>query len=68
LGFVKQHDAPPNYWYIDFKGMMRIHRYNLRKTSQDNTQLTEWENRKLQGWNRIWDCGNTKWVWMKKAE
>jgi hypothetical protein len=66
LGFDRHHDAPPNYWYIDFKAMLRIHRYNLRKNAHDNPDLTEWENRKLQGWNRIWDCGNTKWIWKNK--
>jgi hypothetical protein len=68
LGFDRAHDTPPNYWYIDFKSMARIHRYSLRKTAQDDPNLTEWENRKLQGWNRIWDCGSTKWIWNKKAE
>lgn len=68
LGFEKSHDTPVNYWYIDFKSMERIHRFGLRKSSTDDPMLTEWENRKLQGWNRIWDCGSTKWTWNKKEE
>lgn len=68
LGFSLTHDTPPNYWYIDFKSLSRIHRYSLRKSAQDDVTLTEWENRKLQGWNRIWDCGSTKWAWNKKEE
>ena len=25
--------------------------------------LTEWENMKNNGFDRIWDCGNDVWVW-----
>jgi hypothetical protein len=68
LNFKKLKDSALGYWYIDLKNTKRIHRYSLRKTTTDNSQLTEWENRKLQGYNRIWDCGHTKWIWNKKAE
>jgi len=66
IGFVHHHRSPPNYWYINFQLQTRIHRYNLRKNSQDEKTLTEWQNRQLQGWNRIWDCGNDVWIWSKK--
>jgi hypothetical protein len=65
LGFDHVHDTGPNYWYVDFKSLTRIHRYNLRKTGQDDASLTEWQNRQNQGWNRIWDCGHSKWIWNK---
>jgi hypothetical protein len=64
FGFI-QHTAP-GYWYIQANDTARYHRYSLRKNSNDNSALTEWENRQLQGWNRIWDCGNTKWLWTKE--
>jgi hypothetical protein len=38
----------------------------LRKNPNDDPSLTEWENRKNQGWNRIWDCGHSKWTWVNK--
>lgn len=63
IGFVFEYNTSPNYWYI--KGAKRIHRFSLRKNSNDDQSLTEWENRQNQGWNRIWDCGHGKWVWKK---
>ena len=30
-----------------------------------DSNLTEWENMKNNGFDRIWDCGNGKWVWKK---
>lgn len=65
LGFDHMYDTRINYWYIDFKNLKRIHRYALRKNKNDNQLLTEWENRQLNGYTRIWDCGNSKWVWSK---
>lgn len=55
IGFLKLEDTPVNYWH--FKG-------NLRKNNDQN--LTEHENRSDQGWLRIWDCGDSKYVWRKK--
>lgn len=60
LGFTFTGIIRPNYWYLSKQ--KRIHRYNLRKTSYDKTYLTEWELRKNQGWNRIWDCGNLRYI------
>lgn len=61
LGMTKISNTPPNYWYFQANDTKLYHRYALRKTKSDNPSLTEWENRKLQNWNRVWDCGNTKW-------
>jgi hypothetical protein len=63
LGYKLVSSGTPNYWYFKLPSLKRVHRFSLRKNSQDNPQLTEWENRKSQGWNRIWDCGSSKWVW-----
>jgi hypothetical protein len=59
MGFELVHDTPPNYWYFK-KATERKHRFPLRKNSNDDQSITEWENRKLQGWDRIWDCGHRK--------
>lgn len=66
LGFVKLDQGTPNYWYFRANDLRRIHRYTLRKNSQDDQTLTEYENRQNQGYLRIWDCGSSKWVWTKK--
>lgn len=65
LGFEQSSAGVPNYWYFLPNTNCRIHRYNLRKNSNDNPSLTEWDNRQQQGYNRIWDCGSSKWEWKK---
>jgi len=64
MGFKKTSTGTPNYWYF-LPNQSRIHRFNLRKTSHDNPNLTEIELRTAQGYNRIWDSGSTKWIWSK---
>ncbi len=66
-GFTRVKDSPPNYWYIDTHEISRKHRYAFRKNKDDDPILTEWENRQLQGLDRIWDCGNAKWVWVRNS-
>jgi len=61
LGFAPLSQTPPNYWYFQANDTKMYHRYTLRKSATDDQELTEWQNRQQQGWNRIWDCGNTKW-------
>ena len=59
----------PNYWYLNSGHKKRYHRYSYRKNilnqklSIFNSDLTEWENMKLNGYDRIWDCGNLKYEW-----
>lgn len=67
LGFTYSHDSKPNYWY--FQTIEKLyHRFNFRKSEllkkikQFDPNLTEWENMKANGWNRIWDCGNMVFV------
>lgn len=65
LGMEQVSHTPPNYWYFRPNEYIMHHRYALRKNKHDNQNLTEWQNRKEQGWNRIWDCGSTKWVFQQ---
>jgi len=60
LGFDFVGCTKPNYWYID--GKKRKHRFSFRKTADDIQVLSEWENRVLEGYDRIWDCGNLKYM------
>lgn len=30
--------------------------------------ISEWENMKNHGFDRIWDCGNSKWIWTSKTK
>jgi hypothetical protein len=71
LGFNFVTNTPPNYWYIrnDYKNLlnrMSFQKHKLKNLlSVFDSNLTEWENMKNNGFDRIWDCGNGKWVWKK---
>ncbi len=66
LGFELDKYTPPNYWYVI--GQDRIHRFNFRKNVLDkkleifDPNLTEYENMLVNGIDRVWDCGNLKFI------
>jgi len=60
LGFELDRITKPNYWYV--KGLKRIHRFNLRKQKNEPVDIPEWKLRQNEGFYRIWDCGNLKFV------
>jgi len=63
-GFIMTKDTKPNYWYI--KNGNRYYRYNFRKNILHKKleifdgNISEWENMKVNGYDRIWDCGSFK--------
>jgi hypothetical protein len=65
LGFTLIDVTPPNYFYI--KGSRRYHRLKFQKHKLSNilptfdSAMTEWENMKLNKYDRIWDCGHLKY-------
>lgn len=69
VGFTKIHTTPPNYWYFHNNSSLKVYsrikfqKHKLYKSLEyfDET-LTEWENMQNNGWNRIWDCGNSVWA------
>lgn len=69
LGFKLSHVSTPNYWYFHKTDTKKLHhRYKFAKHTLekqlnvfDNT-LSEWENMKINGYDRIWDCGNFVFV------
>ena len=70
LGFKFQHYSSPNYKYFHnnkvHEHYSRVH-FQKHKLSEllacFDPSLTEWENMKNNGYNRIWDCGNSVWSW-----
>lgn len=62
LGFSFHSITSPGYWYFLPNECVRIHRFSLRKNKNDDPSLTEVENRIKQGYLRIWDCGNKKYI------
>ena len=68
LGFQFEKNTPPNYFYIcnhytELKNRMNFQKYKLKKLlpTFDNN-VSEWENMKNNGFDRIWDCGHSKWT------
>jgi hypothetical protein len=61
-GFVLLHKTNPNYYTYNYNN--RLHRggfqkkYLVKKVKEFHPDLTEWENMQLNGYDRIWDCGN----------
>jgi hypothetical protein len=59
----------PNYFYMEKKDYLkRMHRFSLRKDillkkfPDANPEKSEWQIAMKNGYDRIWDCGNMKFV------
>ena len=71
LGFQFVHNTPPSYHYIskDYKHTMNRMQFQKHKQREKlpifDPTLSEWENMKNNGYDRIWDCGHGKWLWSK---
>jgi len=75
LGFTSiNKNTGPNYWYLGKNYNKRIYRYNFRKHNLKDifpnfdSNLTEWQNMQLNGYDRIWDCGNLKHEWVPSSK
>lgn len=70
LGFTFSHSSTPNYFYFKDRDKL-LSRINFQKHKLKdklefyNDSLSEWENMKANGWDRIWDCGNNVYHWFK---
>jgi len=69
LGFEFSHISSPNYWYFKnntfkLKSRIKYQKHKLKnKLDIFNSNLSEWQNMKLNGYNRIFDCGNQTWIY-----
>jgi hypothetical protein len=67
LGFSFVDFTPVNYYYIinkykDLRHRMSFQKHKLSKLLKVyDPNLSEWENMKNNGYDRIWDCGNSKY-------
>ena len=68
-GFEYIEDTNPNYWYSrkytgHLYSRVKFQKHKL-ESQLENFDLakTEFENMSDNGWDRIWDCGNAKFVW-----
>jgi very-short-patch-repair endonuclease len=67
LGFSHVHDSKPNFWYFKNR-LRRYHRFGFTKNRLErleifDSNLTAFENMDINGWYRIWDCGNGVFEW-----
>ena len=69
LGFKYSHTSAPNYHYFKpgntiLQSRLQFQKHKLSsKLDNFNSVLSEWDNMKNNGYNRIWDCGNDVFVW-----
>jgi hypothetical protein len=65
LGFRFEHSSPPSYWYIEnYKSRYhrsRFMKHTLKDLPNYGDERTEWAIMAENGYDRIWDCGTTKW-------
>jgi len=68
LGFKFVSYTNPGYHYITNNYKNLINRMNFQKHKLSgilknfDVNLSEWENMKNNGWDRIWDCGHSKYT------
>lgn len=67
IGFKLVSEGTPNYWYTRKNSLNRFHRFGYRKgvlvkkLKNFDSNLTEWENMQINGFDRVWDCGSFKY-------
>lgn len=72
LGFAFVNNTPPNYHYIIDSYDSVQSRINWQKAKLErkltifDPKQTEWQNMQNNGFDRIWDCGHSKWIWTDK--
>lgn len=71
LGFEYSHTSSPNYFYIEPNGELssriKYQKHKLQTILETfDPSISEWENMKNNGYDRIWDCGNSVWIWSNK--
>jgi transposase-like protein len=70
-GFTRLEDTEPNYWYFSLSNTQQIYsrvsfqKHKLKSFASYDNSMTEWEIMKASKYDRIWDCGNAKYVWYK---
>jgi hypothetical protein len=74
LGFKELKDSGPNYWYFHFDNPFELYhrstfqKHKLCKLLEDfNPEMTEWQNMVNNGWNRIFDCGNSVFIYTSEC-
>ena len=66
-GFSLLTESSPNYFYTnDYKTLssrMEFQKHELKdKLKIYDDELSEWENMQMNGFDRVWDCGNLTYI------
>lgn len=68
-GFEMMGFTPPSYryfqknWRYMLEDRMKYQKHKLKNILENyDPNKSEWDNMKENGYDRIWDCGNSKWV------
>lgn len=70
IGMTHISVSPPNYRYFRvghtnvLLSRNKFQKHKLTDMPSYNKQLTEWDIMKLEGYDRIWDCGNDVFLWV----
>ena len=71
LGFKFVKNTPPGYYvtvnnYKDLKNRMSFQKHKLEKILKVyDKNISSWQNLINNGYDRIWDCGHSKWIFSK---
>jgi hypothetical protein len=67
LGFKFVNYTPPSFFIIEDDILVSRLKYQKHKLPEllktFDPKLTAWENMQANGFDRIWDCGHSKFVW-----
>jgi len=70
LGFIFKGNTSPNYWYFSPGSYQKYHRFSFRKNvlveQGFDPRKTEFEIMAERKFMRVYDCGNSKWEWVKE--
>jgi very-short-patch-repair endonuclease len=69
MGMKFSHNTAPGYWYSKNSVGPRLHRFTFRKSNLIKNgcdpKLTEKQFMLSMNYTKIWDCGNSVWLWTK---
>lgn len=65
IGFIRKDNSSPNYFYFHKKDANKLYsrnKFQKHKIPNVIKEKSEYENMLIQGYDRIWDCGNSVFI------
>lgn len=69
VGFKHVHDTSPGYYYYNGSAPTLLSRHQFQKhklgtkLERYDSLMSEWDNMQMNGYDRVWDCGHSKWYY-----